>query len=78
MMLACLTSWFELKKYVKKDVKKQEVKRCEVNSFLGKFCKEKNYYIIDNSTKITRNHLNKGKLHLSQKGTKLLSDIFVK
>ena len=25
-----------------------------------------------------RNHLNKGKLHLNQKGTKLLSDIFVK
>ena len=60
------------------DDKKLEEKRCEVNSFLGKLCKEKNYYIIDNSTKITRNHLNKGKLHLSQKGTKLLSDIFVK
>ena len=60
------------------DDKKLEEKRCEVNSFLGKLCKEKNFYLIDHSTRIKRNHLNKGKLHLNQKGTKLLSDIFVK
>ena len=58
--------------------KKLEEKRCEVNSFLGKLCKEKNYYLIDHSTRIKKTHLNKGKLHLNQKGTKLLSDIFVK
>ena len=58
--------------------KKLEEKRCELNSFLGKLCKEKNHYLIDHSTIIKRNHLNKGKLHLNQKGTKLLSDIFVK
>ena len=37
-----------------------------------------NYYLIHHSTKIKRNHLNKGKEHLNRKGTKLLSDIFVK
>ena len=58
--------------------RKLEGKRCEVNSFLGKLCKKKNYYLIDHSTRIKRNHLNKGKLHLNKKGTKLLSDIFVK
>ena len=63
---------------IRADDKKPEEKRCEVNSFLGKLCKEKNFYLIDHSTRIKRNHLNKGKLHLNQKGTKLLSDIFVK
>ena len=32
-----------------------------INSFLGKLCKEKNYYLIDHSMGIKRNHLNKGK-----------------
>ena len=50
----------------------------KVNSLLGKLCKEKNNYLIDHSTRMKRSHLNKEKLHLSQKGTKLLSDIFVK
>ena len=63
---------------IRADNKKLEEKRHEVNSFLGKLCKEKNYYFIDHSTRIKRNHLNKGKLHLNEKGTKLLSDIFVK
>ena len=62
---------------IRADDKKLEGKRCKVNSFLGKLCK-KNFYFIDHSTRIKRNHLNKGKLHLNQKGTKLLSDIFVK
>ena len=60
------------------DNKKREEKRFEVNSFLGKLCKEKNFYLIDHSARIKRNHLNKGKLHLNKKCTKLLSDIFVK
>ena len=63
---------------IRADDKKLEEKRCEVNSFLGKLCKEKNFYLIDHSTRIKRNHLNKGKLHLNKKGTKLLRDIFVK
>ena len=63
---------------IRADDKKLEEKRCEVNSFLGKLCKEKNCYLIDHSTIIKRNHLNKGKLHLNKKGTKLMRDIFVK
>ena len=63
---------------IRADDKKLEERRCEVNSFLGKLCKEKNYYLIDHSTRIKRNHLNKGKLHLNHKSTKLLTDIFVK
>ena len=34
--------------------------------------------LIDNSKKIKPKHLNKGKLHLNQKGSRLLSDVFVK
>ena len=60
------------------DDKKLEEKRCEVNSFLGKLCKEKDYYLSNHYTRIKKTHLNKGKLHLNQKGTNLLSDIFVK
>ena len=62
---------------IRADDKKLKEKRCEVNSFLEKLCKENSYYLIGHSTKIKRNHLNKGKLHLKQKGAKLLSDIFV-
>ena len=53
-------------------------KGCEVNAVLMEFCKEKNIHLIDNSKKIKLQHLNKGKLHLSQKGSHLLSDIFLK
>ena len=63
---------------IRADDKKLEEKRCEVNSFLGKLCKEKNFYLIDRSTRIKRKHLKKGKLNLNKKGTKLLSDVFVK
>ena len=40
--------------------------------------KEKNIYLVDNSKKIKPQHLNKSKLHLNQKGSLLLSDIFLK
>ena len=63
---------------IRADDKKLEEKRCEVNSFLGKLCKEKNFYVLLRSARIKRNHLTKGKFYLNQKGTKLLSDIFVK
>ena len=63
---------------IQTDHKKLEEKRCEVNNLLGKSCKEKKYYFIDHSTGIKRSYLKKGKLHLNQKETKLLSDIFVK
>ena len=63
---------------IRPDDKKLEEKRCEGNSFLRKLYKEKNYYLIGHSTIIKRNHLSKAKLQLNQKGTKKLSDIFVK
>ena len=50
----------------------------EVNAILMELCKEKNIYLIDNSKKIKPQHLNKGKLHLNQKGSRLLSDILLK
>ena len=53
-------------------------KGCEVNAILMELCKEKNIYLIDNSKKIKSQHLNKGKLDLNQKGSRLLSDIFLK
>ena len=39
---------------IRADGKKLEKKRCEVNSYLGKLCKEKKYYLIDHSTRIKR------------------------
>ena len=54
-------------------------KGCDVNAILMELCKEKNIYVIDNSKKTKPQHLNKGKLqHLNQKGSRLLSDIFLK
>ena len=53
-------------------------KGCEVNAILMELCKEKNIYLIDNSKEIKSQHLNKGKLDLNQKGSRLLSDIFLK
>ena len=53
-------------------------KGCEVNAVLMELCEEKNIYLIDNSKKIKPQHLNKGKLHLNQKESRLLSDIFLK
>ena len=48
-----------------------------MNAALMEFCKEKNIYLIDNLKKIKPQHLNKGMLHLNQKGSRSLSDIFL-
>ena len=53
-------------------------KGCEVNAVLTESCKKNNIYLIDNSKKIEPQDLNKGKLHLNQKGSRLLSNIFLK
>ena len=45
---------------IRADDKKLEEKGSEVNSFLGKLCEEKNYYLTDHSTRIKRSHLNNG------------------
>ena len=53
-------------------------KEWKLNAALAELCKEKNIYLIDNTKKIKPQDLNKGKLHLNQKGSCLLSDIFLK
>ena len=49
-----------------------------MNAVLMELRKEKNIYLVDNPNKIKPQHLNKSKLHLNQKGSLLLSDIFLK
>ena len=55
-------------------------KGCEVNSHLKDLCEERNLYLIDSTKKyhhqVSSHHLNKGKLHLNRKGSKLLHDTF--
>ena len=52
-------------------------KGCEVNSHLKELSKEKNIYLNDNSKKIKLQHLNKGKLHLTKYGSRILSNNFI-
>ena len=40
-------------------------------------CRDKNIYLIDNTNKIKVKHLNKGKLHLNRRGSKVFSSTFV-
>ena len=47
-------------------------KGSEVNSHFKDLCKDRNLYLIDNIKKFRSHHLNKGKLHLNRKGSKLL------
>ena len=37
-----------------------------------------NLYLIDNTKKFRSHHLNKGKLYLNRKGSKLLNDTFIR
>ena len=53
-------------------------KGCEVNAHLTEMCKERRLNLINHSKKIKRNHLNRGKLYLNQKGPKVLGDAFFK
>ena len=53
-------------------------KRSEVNPHLKDLCEERNLYLIDNTKKFRSHHLNKGKLHLNRKGSKLLNDTFIR
>ena len=53
-------------------------KRCEVNAHLPEMFKEIKLNLINHSKKIKPNHLNRGKLHLNQKGSKVLGDAFLK
>ena len=51
-------------------------KGCEVNAHLTEMCKERKLNLINYSKKIKSNHLNRDKLHLNQKGLKVLGDAF--
>ena len=53
-------------------------KGCEVNAHLTEMCKERELNLIHHSKKIKPNHLNRGKSHLNQKGSKVLGDAFLK
>ena len=61
------------------DSKTLNKKGCELNAALTKLCKKKkNINLIDNTKNIKPQHFNKGKLHLNQKGSRLLSEMFFK
>ena len=53
-------------------------KRCEVNAHLTEMFKEIKLNLINHSKRINPNHLNQGKLHLDQKGPKVLGNAFLK
>ena len=53
-------------------------KRFEVNAHLTEMFKERKLNLINHLKKIKPNHLNRGKLHLNQKGSKVLGDAFLK
>ena len=53
-------------------------KGSEINSHLKQLCEERNLYLIDSTKKFRSHHLNKGKLHLNRKGSKLLNDTFIR
>ena len=49
----------------------------EANLHLKELSNEKNIFLIDNPRKIKAQHLNKGKLHLTKYGSRVLSNNFV-
>ena len=49
----------------------------QVNLHLKELSKENNIFLIDNSRKIKAQYLNKGKLHLTKYGSRILSNNFV-
>ena len=53
-------------------------KGSEVNSHLKDLWEERNLYLIDSTKKFRSHHLNKGKLHLNRKRSKLLNDMFIR
>ena len=59
------------------DDKKLNEKGMEVNLHLKELSWEKNISLTDSSRKIKEQHLNKGKLHLTKYGSRILSNNFV-
>ena len=50
----------------------------QVNDHLKEKCREKNINLIDHSKSIKSQHLNKSRLHLTKKGTSILSSTFIR
>ena len=57
---------------------KHQHKTQEVNNHLKEMCANKNINLIDHSKNIKHQHLNKSKLHLTKRGTNILSTTFVR
>ena len=57
---------------------KYQHKPQEVNNPLKEMCRNKNINLIDHSKNIKHQHLNKSKLHLTKRGTNILSTTFVR
>ena len=53
-------------------------KGCEVSAHLTEICKKRKLDLINHSKKIKPNYLNRGKLRLNEKGSKVLGDAFLK
>ena len=53
-------------------------KALTVNKELSEIYRETDLHLIHNSKNMKQQHLNKDKLHLNQKGVKVLSDIYLK
>ena len=53
-------------------------KECEINAHLTEMCRERKLNLINHSKKMKPNRLDRGKLHLNQKGSKVLGDTFLK
>ena len=62
--------------FVRKD--RHQNKYQEVNDHLKEKCREKNINLIDHSKSIKPQHLKKSRLHLTKKGTSILSLAFIR
>lgn len=62
---------------LRSDNKKFNQKRQEINTPIKELWKENNIYLIDNTSKIKGQHLNKGKLHLNKRGYNIRSCTFI-
>ena len=63
---------------VRTDNQELREKALTVDKVNSEICRERSLYLIDNSKKMKQQHLNNGKLHLYQKGARILSDIYLR
>ena len=63
---------------VRTDNQELREKTLTVDKVNSEICRERSLYLIDNSKKMKQQHLNNGKLHLNQKGARILSDIYLR